>query len=95
MLPVIMNSSTKVTTAMIAAASGTLSKMEDLPSTSSADGPVTSTSNGDCSARTSATSSSPAGETGSTDGTTESHVASPLAKPLDRGVGRATRSPST
>src|SRR5262245_19958527 len=94
-LPVIRNSTTKVTSAINPAASGTRPKMADFESTSWAEGPATSVSNGAGVARTSRTSRSPADEIGSTEGTTESHV--PFVVPpvnlAEAGPGGATKDP--
>ena len=84
-LPVIRNSSTKVTRAMMAAATGSSPNSDALVSTSWAEGPVTWAPSGAGRSRTAATSSSPASEKGSTDGTTDSQV--PLAAAKRRASG--------
>src|SRR5437879_6136998 len=94
-LPVIRNSTTNVTRAMIPAAMGTQLKMAVLESTSSADGPATSTGNGACRPRMSWTRRSPAGETGSTDGITENQAAfGEENRPDDRFAGNTLRPPA-
>ena len=75
-LPNIMNSSTKVTRAMMSAAIGSLPNSEDLVSTSRADWPPTFTGNGASIARTAPTRLSPFADNGSTDGITFRYVAS-------------------
>jgi hypothetical protein len=71
MLPNIMNSSTKVTTAMMATATGRSPRSDAVESTSWADCPPTVTSSkGASTARTSRTKRSPSADSGSTAGTT-------------------------
>ena len=94
-LPNMRNRTTKVTRAMMPAASGSRSRMAALESTSSADGPATSTGKGASRARTSWTRASPSADSGSTDGTTENQVPPPgEANRPEASLGGATWAPS-
>ena len=88
------NRRTNVIRAMMPAASGSRPRTAALASTSSADGPATSTGKGASRARTAWTSVSPSAESGSTEGTTDSHVPpSGDAKRPEASLGGATCAP--
>src|SRR6266487_171473 len=77
-LPVMRNSTVKVTSAISPPAIGRRPNSECFESTSCADDPPTLTGNGAGVWRTALTSRSPAGDTGSTAGTTDRNVPAPV-----------------